>query len=287
MPLSTPARIKKAITLGMHLRLTLTLLLCSPLALGAIYRWSDAEGVTHFTDRRVANSRIVRVDPQVAWYRVAKVHDGDTLQLEDGRKIRLLGINTPEIESRHRSGEPGGIAARNWLTSQIGHGKIRLEWDQQKQDHYGRWLAHLFTEQQLHLNLELVRAGLATVSLIPPNTRYSATLLAAQQQAEQQQLGIWSMSAYQPRSAEQAIASPRHGWQRILARPQAVRPGRTYIRLSLSAKLDVKIPKTALVHFPPLEHYLHRPVEIRGWLSRHKDSYSILVRHPSALITLD
>jgi len=267
--------------------LTAALLVFSQLALGAIYRWEDDQGSVHFSDRRVAHAQTVKVDPGFSWYRVAKVHDGDTLKLEDGRKIRLLGINTPEIESRYRPGEPGGIAARDWLAEQIGDGRIRLEWDRQKQDHYHRWLAHLFTRDQRHLNLELVRAGLATVSLIPPNTRYSQALLAAQQEAEQQQRGIWGMAAYQPRSAKQALRSPRSGWQRIRARPEAILPGRTYVRLRLTGQLDVKIPKSNLEYFPPLEHYLRRPVEVRGWISRHKGSYSILVRHPCALIALD
>ncbi|TXL15040.1 hypothetical protein BMR05_04860 [Methylococcaceae bacterium HT4] len=94
-----------------------------------------------------------------SFYKVKKVYDGDTVLLNDGRKIRLIGINTPEIEYAKQSGQAGGDVARKWLTQQLLNTTIRLEFDQEKQDKYKRYLAHVFTRQEVHINRELVGSG--------------------------------------------------------------------------------------------------------------------------------
>ncbi|TXL00792.1 hypothetical protein BMR11_01875 [Methylococcaceae bacterium CS5] len=94
-----------------------------------------------------------------SFYKVKKVYDGDTVLLNDGRKIRLIGINTPEIEYAKQSAQAGGDVARKWLTQQLLNTTIRLEFDQEKQDKYKRYLAHVFTRQEVHINRELVRSG--------------------------------------------------------------------------------------------------------------------------------
>ncbi len=58
-----------------------------------------------------------------------RVYDGDTVLLSNGSKVRLLSSNTPEIESPHRSGEPGGEEARLWLKDAVEGKKVYLEED--------------------------------------------------------------------------------------------------------------------------------------------------------------
>ena len=77
------------------------------------------------------------------------VYDGDTIRLRDGRRVRLIGINAPEIQHTERSGriKPGekfGEEARQYLEKRIAHKKVLLETDQEKQDHYHRILAYVF-----------------------------------------------------------------------------------------------------------------------------------------------
>ena len=79
-------------------KLILILLLCLPgWGCAEIYRWQDAKGSAHFSDRFQPDAKIVNIKPGYDFYSVKTVYDGDTVQLEDGRKIRLLGINTPEV----------------------------------------------------------------------------------------------------------------------------------------------------------------------------------------------
>ncbi|TXL08998.1 hypothetical protein BMR09_01940 [Methylococcaceae bacterium CS3] len=63
------------------------------------------------------------------------------------------------IEHAKQSAQAGGDVARKWLTQQLLNTTIRLEFDQEKQDKYKRYLAHVFTRQEVHINRELVRSG--------------------------------------------------------------------------------------------------------------------------------
>tara|TARA_R110001606_G_scaffold361754_5_gene515031 strand:+ start:26740 stop:27567 length:828 start_codon:yes stop_codon:yes gene_type:complete len=252
-----------------------------------VLRQQDSDGHISFSDKLSVNATIVQ--PAVSTYRskhyVSKVYDGDTITLKNGERVRLLGINTPEIESRYRQGEAGGIAAKMWLQEKLSAGEVFLEFDKQRRDKYKRLLAHLFLQNGEHLNKEIVRAGLATLSIIPPNLSYAAELKQAEIQAQEQGLGIWSMAVYKPISVEH-LPKKLAGWRRYLATAKEITQTRKYVRLILNDKVDVRIAKEHLALFPDLKLYLAKPLEIRGWASKNNSHYSILVRHPSAIIFL-
>ncbi len=260
--------------------------LASQIALAdEIYRSEDAQGRVTYSDRSTAGSKQVGISKRSYRHQrqVKHVYDGDTVVLENGQRVRLLGVNTPEIESRHRQSESGGVAAKEWLQKQLQGKKVYLEFDEEKHDHYKRVLAHIFLPDGKHLNLALVENGLAIVNIIPPNIRYVDALINAQQQAEKQNLGIWSMPDYQAYPLSQ-ISGNRKGWQRLLGTPQSIKRSRKYTRLVFNNNVDIRIANDHLNLFPKLENYLHKSLEIRGWVSRRKDHYSILIHHPNALI---
>ena len=273
---------------GMIKMLVIGLLLQANLFAAEIFRSENSQGLVTFSDQPSKNSQ--KIAPQRQSYRylhtVAKVYDGDTIILENGERVRLLGINTPEIESHHRQGEKGGQAAKRWLQDKLQHGQVYLEYDQQKRDKYKRLLAHCFLPNDEHLNKMIIEAGLASLSILPPNIRYSATLISAQQQAERAKRGIWSQSDYKPRFTSSLSKENSKGWQRFLATATAIKQGRKYVRLTLSNNVDIRIPIANLDLFPDLENYLNKALEIRGWASRSKQHFSILIRHPSAIIVL-
>jgi endonuclease YncB( thermonuclease family) len=76
---------------------------------------------------------------------VARVSDGDTLKLQDGRSVRVLGINAPEIVHGNRPGQPLGRESRAAAQAFIdaSKGKVRLGFERETHDHYGRFLAHV------------------------------------------------------------------------------------------------------------------------------------------------
>jgi micrococcal nuclease len=248
-----------------------------------IYVREDLSGQRHYSDKPSPNAKRLSIRTDVDYRIVRAVFDGDSLLLDDRSKVRLLGINTPEVESHRKSAESGGEEARIWLKNAVQGKKVRLERDVENTDHYGRILAHVFTEDGTHINRVLVGLGLATVNIHPPNLKYAEQLLDAQKRAESEGLGIWEDPVYAAKPVASLPGSNAKGWRRLVGRPLALKANRKFYRLIYSGQVDVRIPRANLDLFPDLETYLGRDTEIRGWPTRRKDHYSILVLHPSAL----
>ncbi len=122
---------------------------------------------------------------------MARVIDGDTLVLEGGLAVRVLGIDAPEME---KPGQPAQFLAHKSKAalSELTQGKtLRLEYDRQRYDHYGRLLAYLFLPDGTFINAEMVRRGLARVYFHAPNVRHREAFLAAQKEALEANRGVW------------------------------------------------------------------------------------------------
>jgi endonuclease YncB( thermonuclease family) len=250
-----------------------------------IFRSEDSQGSVTYSDTATTGAKQVDITFITNWFlhRVSKVYDGDTIVLKNGKRVRLLGINAPEIESRYRTSEPGGIAAKSWLQEKLQNKKVHLQYDLEKYDRYKRLLAHLFLPDGKHLNEALLENGLAVLNIMPPNLRHSAKLASAQQRAEKQKLGIWSISRYQPLPISK-ISNKNRGWQRYIGTPKSIKRSRKYSRLIFNEKTNIRIANDNLELFPKLENYLGKSIEFRGWVSRNGENYSMLIRHPSALV---
>ena len=250
-----------------------------------IFRSEDATGRVTYTDKATEDGRQVKLSKRV--YRhlhlVKSVYDGDTIVLENGERVRLLGVNTPEVESRHRASEPGGNDAKAWLQNQLQGQKVYLEYDLEKHDKYQRLLAHVFSADGKHINLELLKNGLAFVNVIPPNVRHADKFNKAQLQAENNKLGIWELPHYQARSLS-LISSDDKGWKRYIGTPQTIQQNRKFTYLVFNDQVNIRIANDNLQFFPALETYLGKTVEIRGWISRSREKFSFQIYHPSALI---
>ena len=126
---------------------------------------------------------------------VSRVIDGDTVELADGRRLRYLGINTPEL--RRRAGtqwvyhpEPFGEEAAAANQQLVAGKTVRLEYDARPYDKYSRLLAYVYVGKR-SVNAELLARGLARVLIIPPNVRHAEEFEALQRQARQQRAGLW------------------------------------------------------------------------------------------------
>lgn len=266
----------------------LLLLLLSTCTDAQVYEWQDADGLKHFSDRPVADAKVVdtktlSAKPGQAFFRVKTIYDGDTVVLEDGRRIRLLGINTPEIRHRDRPADAGGDEAKRWLTDKLANAKVRLETGAEQTDDYGRTLAHLFTENKEHINLQLVAHGLAAVSIFPPNLLYVSELLQAQDRAERAKLGIWGRPEYAPTPAAALTETGHSGWTRLAGKIVGIRNTGKSVYLKFSELFEARIPSKWLDLFPDVNDYLGQTVEVRGWLNKNKGHWTMLIRHPSAI----
>jgi micrococcal nuclease len=119
------------------------------------------------------------------------IYDGDTILLNGGDKVRYLGIDAPEIDHNGGKSEFMAHAARNFNNKLVKGARVKLEYDQEKRDQYGRHLAYVFLENGDMVNAVLLRKGLAHVLLYSLNVKYKALLLDCQRKAMKERLGIW------------------------------------------------------------------------------------------------
>ena len=116
---------------------------------------------------------------------VEKVFDGDTILVENGGKIRLLGIDAFEHDQNIY-----GMKGKDFLSMLVLNKKVCIETDVQKNDIYGRTLGYVFINN-LFVNEVVVKNGLAILYDFPPNTKYIYRLKKAQSYGRENMLGIW------------------------------------------------------------------------------------------------
>jgi micrococcal nuclease len=150
-----------------------------------------------------------RQDSADTFVPVISVSDGDTVSvILDNRKekIRLIGIDAPELGQK-----PWGAESKRYLETLLSSSgwKVALEFDVEKRDKYGRVLAYLKTTDGKLINLLMVRDGYAMLFTVPPNVRYAGELRAAQREAREKQLGIWSGKGLNERPGDYRREHPR------------------------------------------------------------------------------
>ncbi len=214
------------------------------------------------------------------------VVDGDTVHLGDGRKLRLIGLDTPEIHHDGRPPEPYALEARRRLQALIGPSRrVALVPGRERRDRYGRLLVHLFTTGGENLQVPLLRQGLATLLVFPPNLALLECYRAAEQEARVAGRGLWSLPQYRPVGAETLDpALLGRGYRVVTGRVGKVGQSRDSIWLRLAPRLSLRILRTDLRWFPgPPEQWLGQEVEARGMLYRRRGRLLMRLRHPAQL----
>ena len=116
---------------------------------------------------------------------VTSVIDGDTVELADGRRVRYLGIDTPESGEYYAE----EATARN---KELVEGKtIELQRGDRDQDEYGRLLRYVYVDG-VFVNAELIAGGYAKAYIFEPDDRYSQILVQLEQYAKMRERGLWA-----------------------------------------------------------------------------------------------
>ena len=122
---------------------------------------------------------------------VMRVIDGDTLLLSDQTIIRLIGVDTPETKHPERGVEPYGKEATAYTRNVVEGRTVRLSFDRERKDKYGRVLAYVYVDDKL-LNESILRAGWGrSLTQFPYSTLMKKRMIAAEQAAREAGRGIW------------------------------------------------------------------------------------------------
>ena len=140
---------------------------------------------------------------------IKRVIDGDTVELSDGRKLRYIGIDTPETVDPRISVECFGREASSFNRNLVEGKAVELEKDISNTDRYGRLLRYVYLlqeENRVMVNKLLVSEGYAVSSSYPPDIKYQEELNELETTAQTQNKGLWSSCATNSTSPQASIA---------------------------------------------------------------------------------
>lgn len=226
---------------------------------------------------------------------VAAVIDGDTVVLDSGEEVRLVGIQAPKLSLGRASvpDQPYSDAAKAALESLTIGRVVRLSFGGLRRDRHGRWLAHLHDADGLWIQGALLARGMARVYTFADNRALIPEMLALEAQARDAGLGIWSdpffavLNAAEPNMPLDAYALVEG---RVVA-ADVVR-GRAYVnfgddwRTDFTATIAPQDMVTFLAEGFDPKALAGRRVRVRGWLDRHNGP-EIEATHPEQFEVLE
>jgi endonuclease YncB( thermonuclease family) len=221
---------------------------------------------------------------------VAYIYDGDTVKLADGRKLRLIGINTPERGRDGKSDEPFYLAAKKQLQEIIhkSNNKIKIVFGKDKHDRYKRLLAHIFTIDNENITELLIKKGMGFTIAIPPNIQLLNCYQDAEADAQKNKRGIWNHQ-YSKTVKVTSLHKSARGFHQISGTVDRIGESRSSFWLNLNSKSGVKfalrILKKELSYFKQFHprELLNHHITARGWIYETKGEQRMTIHHPAAL----
>src|SRR5690606_28208132 len=200
-------------------------------------------------------------EPVVSRY----VIDGDTLGLSDGRRVRLIGINTPEIGRKGRPSEPYAQQARAALEQRVARPGLRLLVGEQARDHYGRTLGHLFDAQGVNVEAQLLREGMGFAIGVPPNLSLLDCHLRQEAAARGAGAGLWRQ--------DPVIAAGKvrdGGFHLVRGQVRSIERTRDHLWVELEGALVLRVLADDRPRFKRLDDWVGKELEVRGWVVDRK-----------------
>ncbi|MCL1146447.1 thermonuclease family protein [Shewanella marinintestina] len=220
---------------------------------------------------------------------LAHINDGDTITLTDGRLVRLIGIDAPEIDFQFPNlSQPYANNAKAFLATTVKPGQLlQLVFDKRRLDPYGRTLAYVYTEQQQHLQ-ELMLANGYAKARVYKNDYFWQCLSTIEQDARDNKIGLWSLKAYQPLATEQLSRNDINQWLEIRGVVTGYERKGQNFELNIDNNLVLMISQQDIGNFSNILtlKLLESPVIVRGRLYYSYSKYRLNASHPSQ-ITLE
>jgi len=229
--------------------------------------------------------------------RVAKVIDGDTIQLTDGQLVRYIGIDCPEYRRKTADGwkeapEPFAVQAKRLNEALVTGKELRLEFDVQRKDKYDRLLAYCFVKEkgegEVMVQAQLLEKGLAYLYTFPPNVKYVDWLVSALKIARQKKRGIWSVDlTIDSKEARRFIGQRKMAVGFV----KRTRSTESLVRLEMDG-LPIVIFKNDLRMFrkediDPVSFYQGKKLRVFGLIKEYKGKPEIIVSNPWQIEVLE
>lgn len=129
---------------------------------------------------------------QAELFLVKRAIDGDTIELQNGQKVRYIGVDTPETVNSKKPVQCFGKEAFAYNKNLVEGKKIKLVKDVSETDKYSRLLRYVYLEDGKFVNLKLVKEGYAYAATYPPDVKFASIFVEAQTEARLAKAGLWS-----------------------------------------------------------------------------------------------
>ena len=171
-----------------------------------------------------------------------KVLDGDTVELISGERVRLLGIDAPESNTRNRKIPPQPFhgKARDALAALVARKRVLLIESVALTDRWGRTLAYLQLPDGTDVQLEMLRSGHAMMTAYPPDLGHLETYREAEAEARRKGVGMWSDPFFEVQPLEQGVPK-NDGPVRVSGVITSVSLTGKHIEIVLSERLTLRI----------------------------------------------
>ncbi len=247
------------------------------LAGALLFGWSTAAVATTCLAERIDARATVKT-----------VHDGDTVRLADGRSVRLVGINTPELGRDGAPDEPLARSARDALIDLLaGDRSVGLEIAPEGTDRYDRVLAHVYTAAGRNVAATLLERGLGWHIAVPPNLGNLDCYRQAERTARDRRLGVHGEAALAPVAADNLSANAG-GFALVTGTIERVGTSRRAYWLDLG-ELTLRLAHADLPYFEEADprRWHARSLRVRGWIYRVDGQARMNLRHPAAIEWMD
>jgi endonuclease YncB( thermonuclease family) len=219
---------------------------------------------------------------------VETVYDGDSVRLADGRSVRLVGINTPELGRDGEPDAPLARRAREALIDLLGTERtVGLEIAPEGTDRYDRVLAHVHTADGRNVTAALLERGLGWHIAIPPNLGHLDCYRGSERSARNAGRGVHG-EAYPGPVAAKALGPRAGGFTVVSGTIERVGTSRHAYWLDLG-RLTLRLARSDLPYFEARDprRWLGRSLRARGWIYRVDGQARMNLRHPAAVEWMD
>ena len=146
--------------------------------------------VSHRDQTYPAVSPVTLAEPAKSTEKVSRVVDGDTFEIEGGIKVRLIGVDTPEMKNKNKTIGCFAQEAKQKLEKLLNRREVVLEKDVSETYRYGRLLRYVYLGNEM-INDTLVKEGYAKIATFPPDVKFVDRFLASERQAREAKAGLW------------------------------------------------------------------------------------------------
>ena len=218
------------------------------------------------------------------------VYDGDSLQLTDKRKIRIIGIDTPETKHHKQKAQAYGAKAREALRALLKkhHYQITLRYSKERLDKYSRTLAHVYLPDGTNISNWLLERGFAKTLAFPPNVALANCYKQSEKLAQAQGLRLWR---YKSNQIKVANSLPRRvsGYVRLIGKVSKIKHYKKSLVMELGtnskSRIQVKLKKQYLRYFTKIDpdKLWNKTIIVTGILRNKKGKRTLHLTHSTQL----